>query len=200
MNYSLTSQISMMNYRKIELTDIIYIKNIKNILNLRNNTINDNICFIYPKYIINELNIENIFIEFFWMLKNDIIKKIYDNYELEADNKKVDNIFWIISIPSTWNEFEKQLLKNCLIKSGIENNKFLYQSYAASLSMYYDKYIPDKLKKNKSIFMLIDAGGYSVNINVNQIIDGKGSIKEITNTISDYLGIYSITEEIIKNL
>ena len=200
MLHSTTSQISMMNYKKSELNNIIYIKSVKNILNSRNNTINDNICFIYPKEIINELNIENTLIEYFGMLKNNIITKIYENYELEKEDRKEDKILWIISIPSTWEEFEKQLLKNTLIKSGMKNNKLLYQSDAASLSMYYDKYVPDKIKKINKIFMLIDAGGYSVDINVNEIIDRKGSIKELINTTSDYLGIYNITEEVIKIL
>ena len=200
LHFSSTSQISMMNYKKNELKDIIYIKSIKNILNSINSIINDNICFIYPKNIINELNVENTLIEYFAMLKNNIIKKIYENYELENEDKKMDKFLWILSIPSTWKEFEKQLLKNALIKSGMENNHLLYQSDATSLSMYYDKYIQDSFKKTNKIFMLIDAGGYSIDINVNEIIDRKGSIKEIINTTSDYLGIYYITEEIIKIL
>ena len=72
-HYSLISQNSMMNYGKRELNNIIYAKGIKTILYLENKIINDNICYIYPKTIINKLSIENVFIEYFIMLKNDII-------------------------------------------------------------------------------------------------------------------------------
>ena len=72
-HYSSISQNSMMNYGKRELNNIIYVKGIKTILYLENKIINDNICYIYPKTIINKLSIENVFIEYFIMLKNDII-------------------------------------------------------------------------------------------------------------------------------
>ena len=70
-----------------------------------------------------------------------ISKEIIDDllYELILDLKKIeDKILWIQTIPSSWNEYEKQFLNNCLYKSGMKNNKLIYQFEAASLSIYYD--------------------------------------------------------------
>lgn len=198
LHYSTTAQITMTNYRKRELNNIIYIRGLKNILNSKIDTITHNKCFIYPNNIINELNIKNIFIEYFLMLKNDIIGEIYEKLEFNKEEEIEDKILWIIAIPSTWNEFEKQLIKISLYESGMKSNKLIYQSEAASLSIYDDRFILDKFKKKNNKFMIIDAGGYSVDINVNEILDQKGSIKEILSTKTDYLGIYNITEEIIK--
>ena len=70
----------MKNYNIDELNKIIYIKGIKAILNSLNYTINDNLCYIYPKNIINKLNIFNSIKEYFIMFKNDIIKEIRERY------------------------------------------------------------------------------------------------------------------------
>lgn len=194
-HYSSTSSISMMNYRNKELNNIIYIKGIKSLLYSENKKFNDNIFYIYPNYFVHQFNITDSLKEYFLMLKNDIIKEINENVELE-----LMKILWVISIPSTWKEFEKQLFKNALIKSGINNIKLIYESEAASLAMYYDTTIQDKFKKKNKIFMLVDAGGNSIDITVNEIIDRKGGIKEIINTTSDNIGISNITEQIIKIL
>lgn len=198
-HYSSISQNSMMNYGKRELNNIIYAKGIKTILYLENKIINDNICYIYPKNIINKLNIENVFKEYFIMLKNDIIKNIYEKYGLENDTEIEDKILWIQTIPSSWNEYEKQFLNNCLYKSGMKNNKLLYQFEAASLSIYYDKNIQDKYKKKNTYYILVDAGGYT-SICTNKIIDSYGNIEQIIETKTDNLGIFNVTEEIIKIL
>ena len=197
--YSSSSSVSMMNYQKNELNSIIYIRGIKSILYPNNKIINDNICFIYPKSIINGLNILNALIEYFIMIKIDILKEINENPKFKKEDENEDKILWIISIPSAWKEFEKQLIKDALIKSGMNNNKLIYESDAASLAFFYDTYIPDTIKKHNKYFMLIDSGGYSVDITVNKILDKKGSLKEIISTSSNS-GAYKISEEIIKIL
>lgn len=203
-HYSFASAVSMMNYRKNELNNIIYIKGMKSIFYSNNYNYSNNIFYIYPTSNIKELNIVDALKEYFLMLKCDIIKEIENYCEIDEDKKMSDEIeekiIWIVSIPSTWNEFEKQLFKNSINKSGMINNKFLYESEATSLAIYYDRYIPEKIKKKNKKFMIVDAGAYSVDITVNEIIDKKGSFKEIVNTTSLYFGIYSIIEEIIKIL
>ena len=201
--YSSASSISLMNYRKKELDNFIYIKGIKSLLYPKQYSINNNnniIPYIYPTNYLPKLNISNCLKEYFIMLKNDILKELNENNENNDLEIDIANILWVISIPSTWREYEKQLIKNSLIMSGMNNINFVYDSEAISLAMYYDKYIPDKFKKRNKFFMIVDAGGYSVDITVNEIIDKKGSVKEIINTTSDNLGINHITEQIIQIL
>ena len=194
-HYSDTSSISLMNYRKNELDNVIYINGIKYILNLKNNTINDNTCFIYPGDVIPELNIRNVLTEYFIMLKNGIINQI--NKE-QAINGIENKILWVISVPSTWNEFGKQLLKNSISNSGMKNNKLIYESEATSMSIYHDNNIQNKFKNEN--FMLIDAGGFFIDISVNEFTDNYGNIKYVLNPKTYYLGINKIIEEIIKIL
>jgi hypothetical protein len=166
--YSLTSSVSMKNYNTDELNKIIYIKGIKSILNSLNNTINDNLCYIYPKSIINKLNIFINIKEYFIMLKNDIIKEIIERYS--QFDKIEEKIQWVISIPSYWGEFQKHLLMNALINSGMKNIKIIYELEATAMAMYYNKYIPSNLKQKNKNFILIDTGGYSMDITAYQII------------------------------
>ena len=195
-HYSITSSVSMKNYNINELNKIIYIKGIKSILNSLNNTINDNLCYIYPKSIINKLNIFNSIKEYFIMFKNDIIKGIRERYsQLDEIEEKIQ---WIISVPSSWGEFQKELMMNALINSGMKNIKIIYEQEAAALAMYYNKYIPNNMKQKNKNFILIDTGGYSMQITAYQIIDKHGSIKEIDSTDNKYIN--NIKEEIIKVL
>ena len=198
-NYSSTSSVSMMNYIKKELDNIIYIKGIKTILYSNNSKIiNDNLCYIYPDNIISELNISNALKEYFIMLKNDILKGINEYSKLKKEDENEEKILWVLSIPSIWKEFEKQLIKDALIKSGMNNNKLIFESDAVSLAFFNDRYISDIYKKRNKYFMLIDAGGYSIDITVNKIIDKKGSFKEIEKSSANNLGIDNIIKEIIK--
>ena len=56
--YSIISQTSMINYGKRELNNIIYIKGIKSIFYSLNNTLNNNILYIFPQNIIDKLDIK----------------------------------------------------------------------------------------------------------------------------------------------
>ena len=197
-HYSLASSVSMKNYNAKELNNIIYIKGIKSILTSLNNTINDNLCYIYPNHIINKLNILKNIKEYFIMFKNDIIKELSESYsKIEIIEEKIQ---WIISVPSIWEEFQKQILNYALINSGIKNYKIIYESEAAALSMYYNKYIPKNLKQKNKSFILIDTGGYSLDIAAYQIIDRYGSIREIQIPTTDNKAVNNIKEEIIKIL
>ena len=48
--------------------------------------------------------------------------------------------------------------------------------------------------------MLIDTGGLSLDITIYKIIDNYGSMKEIINTQSYFLGILNIVDKIVKIL
>ena len=128
--YSNSAPVTMMNYNQNELRKILYIKSLKSIISSKNETLNDNIVYFYPNNLI--LNIEDDITSYFAMLKDDIMKEID-----ESDEKK---ILFIIAIPSNWDEFQKQLIKKTLNNIGMINIKMIYESEAASLCVYHDKF------------------------------------------------------------
>ena len=200
MKYSSKASISLMNYRQEELNRINYIKNLKYYItnNTNNNNLN-NIGYIYPNINENDIDKLNIIKQYFILLRKDILEEI--NLNLKKKEKANDkNIKWIFAIPASWNQFQRQILKNITIESGMYNINFIYESEAVSLSLYYDKFISDKLKQRnkKNIFMIIDAGGYSIDISIYEFIDNKGTMKEIFPTHSYFLGILDISDKILK--
>ena len=56
-----SAHITMKNYNQKELSKILYIKTIRSIIDSKNETINDNLCYYYPNHII--LNIEKGYIK-----------------------------------------------------------------------------------------------------------------------------------------
>ena len=186
--YSNSAPVTMMNYNQNELRKILYIKSLKSIISSKNETLNDNIVYFYPNNLI--LNIEDDITSYFAMLKDDIMKEIE-----ESDEKK---ILFIIAIPSNWDEFQKQLIKKTLNNIGMINIKMIYESEAASLCVYHDKFIEDKYKRKRNVFLLIDIGGSSISFSVNKYEDNKGSIKQILSSVKSDIGSIYITEEIIN--
>ena len=183
-----SASVTMMNYNQKELRKILYISSIKSIIESKNETINDNLCYYYPNYIY--LNITNDLCSFFTMLKSDIMEEIK-----ESNNHE---ILWIISIPSNWDEFQKQIMIKSLKTSDINNIKLIYESDAISLSAYNDKYIDNKYKKKNNVFLLIDFGASSVSFTVNKFEDNKGTINQIFTEVKNDIGTNYIVEEIIN--
>lgn len=186
--YSYSAPITMMNYNQKELSKILYIKAIKSLINSKNETINDNLCYFFPNDI--TLNIRDDITSYFSMMKKDILK------DLKVFNE--NQILWILAIPSNWDEFQKQLIHKSLIDSGITNIKMIYESEAASLSIFSDKYIDKVYKKRNNYFLLIDFRSSSASFSINKIEDNYGSIKPIFTFIKDDIGSNYITIEIIN--
>jgi len=186
LKFSFVSSVSLMNYRNDELDKIYFIKGFKYLFGpdyIKNKE--NNLCFMYPSnFIYDKVNIIH---QYFLLLKNNINEEIKNN-----------KIKWILSIPSTWNQFEKQIIRNATIESGMYNIEYIHESDASALSFYFDKYIPDKFKKKNNVFMIVDAGGYSIDITIYQIIDKDGTMKQIISTESYQLGILNIADKIIK--
>ena len=109
--------------------------------------------YLSQKFSFKYLNITNDIKSFFKFFKKDILKEIKTSEE--------QKILWIIAIPSNWDEFQKQLIYKSLTDSGMTNIKMIYESEAASLSVFNDKFIEDEYKKKNNIFLLIDMGGSS---------------------------------------
>ena len=186
--YSNSAPVTMMNYNQKELSKILYIKTMKSIILSKNETINDNLCYFYPNDII--LNIGDDLTSFFTMLKKDILKELNESNE--------NKILWVLAIPLNWDEFQKQLIHKSLTDSGMTNFKMIYESEAASLSIFSDKNIDNLYKKKNTNFLLIDFGGSSVSFSINKIEDKNGNIKQLHTFVKNDIGSIHIIEEIIN--
>ena len=186
--YSKSASITMTNYNQKELRKILYISSIKTIIESKNETLNDNLCYYYPSDIY--LNITKDISSYFTMFKNIIMNEIQ-----ESNNEK---ILWVIAIPSNWDEFQKQMMVKSLKDSNINNIKLIYESDAASLSIYNDKYIDNEYKKKDNIFLLIDLGASSATFSVNKFEDKEGTIKHLYTNVKNNIGTNYVIEEIIN--
>ena len=187
--YSYKASVSLMNYKSDELEKIIFLKGFKTLL--YDEIDNENL-YQYNDDIKEEEH--NIIKQYFTFLKDEIIS------ELNNINKNGKNNFikWILAIPPNINQFEKQLIKNITTELEMFNIDLIYESEATSLAMFYDKTIPEKVKQKNKIFMLIDAGGFSIDATIYKIIDEKGSIKQLIETQSFNFGIFDISNKIIN--
>ena len=186
-----SAHITMKNYNQKELSKILYIKTIRSIIDSKNETINDNLCYYYPNHII--LNIREDVTSFFTLLKKDILNQLNSLNTLQENQ-----ILWIIAVPFKWDEFQKQLIYKSLIDSGMINNKMIYESDAASLSLFYDKFIDKSYRRKNNNFLLIDLGSSSVTFSFNKIEDNNGSIRELLTEVKNDIGYNYIVEDIIN--
>ena len=186
--YSKSAKVTMMNYNQKELRKILYISSIKAIIESKNESINDNLCYYYPNNIY--LNITNDISSYFTMLKNNIFNEIKElNHQ---------GILWVIAIPSNMDEFQKQIIIKSLKDIKINNVRLIYETDAASLSVYNDKNIDNEYKKKNNVFLLIDIGASSAKFSVNKFEDKKGTIKQLYTSIKNNIGSNYIIEEIIN--
>ncbi|XP_063447156.1 heat shock 70 kDa protein 12A-like [Mytilus trossulus] len=100
-----------------------------------------------------------------------------------------DDIFWVVSVPSIWNDSAKQFMRESAEKVGIKGKKFImvYEPEAASI---YARLLPvDKLVgENGGVllkafdpgrkFIVVDAGGGTVDISAQQVLEN-GELKII---------------------
>ena len=189
LKHSYKASVSLTNYNINELKSIIFFKGFKSLLYDDGDGINNNMYYQYNSDKIDNTNI--ILKEYFTLLKNDILLNL---------DKKYKNIpiKWIFAIPENLNQYEKQLIKNITTELEMYNLNFIYESDASSLSMYNDKSIPFSVKQQNKTFMLIDAGGHSIDITIYKILDEQGTLKQIMQTQNLNLGIFDISNKIIN--
>ena len=189
LKHSYKASVSLTNYNINELKSIIFFKGFKSLLYDDGDGINNNMYYQYNSDKIDNTNI--ILKEYFTLLKNDILLNL---------DKKYKNIpiKWIFAIPENLNQYEKQLIKNITTELEMYNLNFIYESDASSLAMYNDRSIPFSVKQQNKTFMLIDAGGYSIDITIYKILDEQGTLKQIMQTQNLNLGIFDISNKIIN--
>ena len=196
LKYAYKASVSLGNYRYEELEQINFIKGIKNLMYMDKYN-NDNLCFVYPNDCIQNINITNVIKEYLSMIKNDILNKIKN----EKKSFDINNIKWVMTVPHSWNEFQKQIILNSALESGLSNISFIYETEAACLSIYTDKSFSNDFIKRKTKFILIDIGGINTQFSVFEInTDNVQEKMPIKNNIVSNTGFLSIVEKIIKVL
>ena len=189
LKYSYKASVSLTNYNINELKSIIFYKGFKSLLYEDGDGKNNNMYYQYNSDKIGDTNI--ILKEYFTLLKNGILLNL---------DKKYKNIpiKWIFAIPENLNQYEKQLIKNITTELEMYNLNFIYESDTSSLAMYNDRSIPFSVKQQNKTFMLIDAGGHSIDITIYKILDEQGTLKQIMQTKNLNLGIFDISNKIIN--
>ena len=91
-------------------------------------------------------------------------------------------------------------MKEVVFQAGINNAEIALEIEAASLSIFYDKNINREefyLTKGNS-FILVDAGGYTVDISANKILDNNGNLEQIILPKSYVYGSTLINNKIME--
>ena len=125
--------------------------------------------------------------------------------EIQSNNNKIkemniNDIKWILSVPPLWDDKGKNFMKRVAIKAGMINSEIALEPEVASLSIFHDKNIKKKFLQKGKTFLIVDAGGYTVDISANKIIDNNNNLEQLLKPTSDTFGSNLINEKIIEIL
>ena len=123
--------------------------------------------------------------------------------EIEFNNKRIKNtnindIKWIITVPPLWDEKGKKFMKEVAYESGMIHSEIALEPEAASLSIFHDKNINKKYLEKGKKFLIVDAGGFTVDISANKIIDDNHNLEQLLKPSSELFGSNLINERIIE--
>ena len=104
---------------------------------------------------------------------------------------------WIIAAPSLWNDAGKKYLKKLANDTQMYNTEILLEPEAVSLAIFHDKYINKKDITQGTKYLIVDAGGYTVDVSLNEILKNN-DIKQLAQPMSFRLGSNFINEKIIE--
>ena len=142
-----------------------------------------------------KINLRIIIKEYLRLFSDDALK--YYNRKGNTEYSK-DDIKWIVTVPAIWNEYGKQFMRNCAKKAGMNKVIIALEPEAASLTMFKDDNVDQKYKEKGKVFMLIDAGGYTLDITINEIVDQEGNLKQLSPPSGGAYGSMNINDDIIK--
>ena len=142
-----------------------------------------------------KINLRIIIKEYLRLFSDDALK--YYNQKANTKYSK-DDIKWVVTVPAIWNEYGKQFMRNCAKKAGMNKVIIALEPEAASLTMFKDDNVNQKYKEKGKVFMLIDAGGYTLDITINEIVDKKGNLKQLSPPSGGAYGSMNINDDLIK--
>ena len=129
----------------------------------------------YPSYY--KISLGILIKEYLRMMSDDAL--LYYNNKQDGKYNKED-IKWIITVPAIWNEYGKQYMRNYARKAGLNSVVIALEPEAASLTTFKSDNVEDHFKKKGKVFMLIDAGGYTLDITINEIIDEGKNLRQLS--------------------
>ena len=178
--------------------DFIYFENIKINLDPKKGKINpEKNELIESKFPINcTIKLKKVIKEYLKKISDIALKTLNNKSTVNKYTK--NNIKWVVTVPAIWNEYAKQFMRECSKKAGMNDILISLEPEAASLTMFDDPSIPDNLKEKGTIFMLVDAGGYTVDITLNEIIDDFGNLKQLSPPSGGNFGSMNINLNLIK--
>jgi len=162
----------------------------------------------FKKFLDKNKNYENIFIEsdipkgektrLDIIIKGFLYKlKEYIKEDLKFLNKNKEEAKWVITAPCLWNDDGKKYLKKLAKEVDMNNIEIILEPEADSLAIFYDKYINKKYLSIGTKYLIVDAGGYTVDVSLNEILKNN-DIKQLVQPKSYRLGSNFINEKIIE--
>ena len=141
-----------------------------------------------------KMELKLVITEFLRLFSDDIL----NNYiNLKGKSLTKSDIKWIITVPAIWNDYGKQFMIDCSREAGIYDIGIALEPEAASLTMFKDNIIEQEYKQKGKKFMLIDAGGYTIDITLNEIIDNFGNLKQLSPPSGGAFGSMNINKDLI---
>ena len=134
----------------------------------------------------------------------EFMKKIREEAEEKIKQRKgiynLNEIKWIITIPPLWDIKGKKIMEEAAKKVGMANLDVILEPEASSLSLFKEdnKIIKEYIKKDKT-FLIVDAGGYTVDFSANRILDDN-NLEQLMIPVSIVNGSSLINEKIFNIL
>ena len=152
--------------------------------------INDNL--IKSDYSGDEIKLKIVVKEFMRKTKEEIEEKIKER----KNNYNLNEIKWVIAVPPLWDIKGKKFMEDAAEKAGMFNLDVIFEPEAIYSSLFKEdnKIIDEYLQKNKT-FLIVDAGGYTIDFNAYRILDDN-NLEQLMNPVSIVNGSSFINEKI----
>ena len=137
------------------------------------------------------------------------LSKVFEGYltlirkKINIDNRKrikhLNNTKWVLTIPPLWDKEGKEFMKNIAQLSGMNDIDIALEPEASSLAIFECLDIEGNkinLKKGDT-FLLVDAGGFTVDFSGFKILDDNNNLEQLIVSESMKLGANIINEKII---
>ena len=140
-----------------------------------------------------EIEIEIVIREFLRKLK----QKVEENNAF-IDNANITDIKWIITVPPLWDIKGKKIMELAAKKAGMVNLEVVLEPEAASLAIFSEdnKKIKKFIQPGKK-FLIVDAGGYTVDFSANKILENN-TLEQLMIPVSKVNGSSLLNDKIFN--
>ncbi|XP_052778687.1 heat shock 70 kDa protein 12A-like [Mya arenaria] len=150
-----------------------------------------------------KLNAQLVFSSSIRFLKDDVLKVIGDRIEGVITSEEIS---WVLTVPAIWDVGAKQFMREAADMAGISSDKLILALEPEAAAIYC-RHIPAKKGEEGSLstfktgskFLVVDAGGGTVDIAVQEVTDN-GSMKNIYKASGGDWGGTKVDEAYVKFL